>query len=237
MLTVPIGMLMNAMLKYAFHRSRPAWDDPILLIGSFSFPSGHAMTATLLYGFLAAFVVRKVQAWRWQVLAVLAGGLLIGLISLSRLYLGVHYWTDVLAGMAAGVAWLALCLTAVGALRRHRVQRRGAGTTEIVFPAPRPRALFHNQVVFHRFAAPNAAGDLSCLLFGRSRIDKAAQLDFPFERLNIDLEHFQGGITQYCGFYLGRDRRVIDVLAGALFFWRGRAPHEYRDQPDADQDT
>jgi undecaprenyl-diphosphatase len=62
-LTIPVGMLVNGMLKYAFHRSRPVWVDPILMIGSFSFPSGHAMTATLLYGFLAALGVRKVQAW------------------------------------------------------------------------------------------------------------------------------------------------------------------------------
>ena len=123
LLTIPIGMVMNAMLKYAFHRSRPVWDDPILMIGSFSFPSGHAMAATLLYGFLAAYAVRKVRAWQWRVLAVLAAGLLIGLISFSRLYLGVHYLSDVLAGMAAGAAWLALCLIAVGALRRHRDQK------------------------------------------------------------------------------------------------------------------
>jgi len=120
MLTIPGGMLLNWMLKYAFHRSRPAWDDPILVIGSFGFPSGHAMTATLLYGFLAAFGVRKVQAWRWRVLAVLAAGLLVVLIGFSRLYLGVHYLSDVLAGVAAGSAWLALCLIAVGTLRRHR---------------------------------------------------------------------------------------------------------------------
>jgi undecaprenyl-diphosphatase len=120
MLTIPVGMLLNGMLKYAFHRSRPAWDDPILIIGSFGFPSGHAMAATLLYGFLTAFVVRNVQAWRWRVLAVLSAGLLVVLIGFSRLYLGVHYLSDVLAGMAAGSAWLALCLTAVGTLRRHR---------------------------------------------------------------------------------------------------------------------
>ncbi len=120
MLTVPVGMLLNAMLKYAFHRPRPPWDDPILVIESFSFPSGHAMAAILLYGFLAAFGVRKAQAWRWRVLAVFAAGLLIVLIGFSRLYLGVHYLSDVLAGMAAGSAWLALCLTAVETLRRHR---------------------------------------------------------------------------------------------------------------------
>jgi len=120
MLTIPVGMLVNGMLKHAFHRSRPAWDNPILMIASFSFPSAHTMAATLLYGLLAAFVVRKVQAWRWRVLTVLAAGLLVVLIGFSRLYLGVHYLSDVLAGMAAGSAWLALCLTAVGSLRRHR---------------------------------------------------------------------------------------------------------------------
>ena len=120
MLTVPVGMLMNGMLKYAFHRSRPVWDDPILMIGSFSFPSGHAMAATLLYGFLAAFGARKVKAWRWRVLAVLAAGMLVVLIGFSRLYLGVHYLSDVLAGIAAGSAWLVLCLAVVGALRRQR---------------------------------------------------------------------------------------------------------------------
>jgi membrane-associated phospholipid phosphatase len=119
-LTVPVGMLLNVMLKIAFHRSRPTWDDPILMLETFSFPSGHAMGATLLYGFLAAFGVRNVRAWRWRVLAVLAAGMLIVLIGFSRIYLGVHYLSDVLAGMAAGSAWLALCLTVVGTLRRHR---------------------------------------------------------------------------------------------------------------------
>jgi undecaprenyl-diphosphatase len=54
------------------------------------------------------------------VLVVLAAGLLVVLIGFSRLYLGVHYLSDVLAGMAAGSAWLALCWTVVGTLRRHR---------------------------------------------------------------------------------------------------------------------
>jgi undecaprenyl-diphosphatase len=119
-LTVPVGMLLTVMLKFAFHRSRPTWDDPIVMIESFGFPSGHAMAATLLYGFLAAIGVRQVQAWRWRVLAVLTAGMVVVLVGFSRLYLGVHYLSDVLAGMAAGSAWLALCLTVVGTLRRHR---------------------------------------------------------------------------------------------------------------------
>jgi membrane-associated phospholipid phosphatase len=120
MLIIPGGMLLNVMLKHAFHRSRPAWDNPIQIIASFSFPSGHAMTATLFFGLLAVFAIRTTAAWRWRVLAVLAAGLLVVLIGFSRLYLGVHYLSDVLAGVAEGFAWLALCLTAVGALRRHR---------------------------------------------------------------------------------------------------------------------
>ena len=125
-LTVPVGMLLTVMLKFAFHRSRPTWDDPILMIESFGFPSGHAMAATLLYGFLAAFGVRQVQAWRWRVLVVLTAGMVVVLVGFSRLYLGVHYLSDVLAGMAAGSAWLVLCLTVVGTLRRHReIHRRG----------------------------------------------------------------------------------------------------------------
>ena len=119
-LTIPGGMLLNVLLKYAFHRSRPSWAVPILIIESFGFPSGHAMAATLLYGFLAAIGVRKAQAWRWRVLVVLSSGLLVLLIGFSRLYLGVHYLSDVLAGMAAGSAWLALCWIAVGTLQRHR---------------------------------------------------------------------------------------------------------------------
>lgn len=123
-LTVPVGMLLNVMLKFAFHRSRPTWDDPILMIETFSFPSGHAMAATLLYGFLATFGVRNVQAWQWWVLAVLAACMLIVLIGFSRIYLGVHFLSDVLGGMAAGSAWLALCLTVVGTLQRHRTTLR-----------------------------------------------------------------------------------------------------------------
>jgi undecaprenyl-diphosphatase len=120
-LIVPGGMLLNAMLKHAFHRPRPNWDNPILMLAGFSFPSGHAMTATLFFGLMAAFAARTGAAWRRRVLAVLASSLLIVLVCFSRLYLGVHYLSDVLAGVAEGFAWLALCLTAVGAFRRHRI--------------------------------------------------------------------------------------------------------------------
>ena len=116
-LTVPGGMLLNVLLQSAFHRTRPQLSNPILTVTSYSFPSGHAMAATVFYGFLAALALSRFSAWRWRVLAVLVAGFVILLVAFSRLYLGVHYLSDVLAAMAEGVAWLALCLAAVEAFR------------------------------------------------------------------------------------------------------------------------
>src|SRR5450759_722851 len=100
-----------------------------------------------------------------------------------------------------------------------------------------PLALLYNQTVFHRSDTLDAAGNLSRLGDTPGRIDKTAQLNFPFERLDIDLEHFQGRFVHDCGFYLRRDRRVIDILAGTLARRRGCAPQECDDQRDADQET
>ncbi len=61
------GALLNRLLKYAFHRPRPHFDDPILRLTSYSFPSGHAMMATVLYGVVAAYLVAKTRDWRWRV--------------------------------------------------------------------------------------------------------------------------------------------------------------------------
>lgn len=119
-LAVPGGMLLNVLLKLAFHRTRPAFDNPILTLRTYSFPSGHTMAATVLYGVLAALVVSKIQTWRWRVLAILVACFMILLVGFSRIYLGAHYLSDVLGAMAEGLAWLALCLTAVETVRRCR---------------------------------------------------------------------------------------------------------------------
>lgn len=118
---LPGGMLVNVLLKYAFHRARPVFDNPILTLTTYSFPSGHAMAAMLLYGSLTVFAVWKFKVWRWRVFAVLAAAMLIILIDFSRIYLGVHYLSDVLAGSVAGLAWLTLCITAVETMRRRRL--------------------------------------------------------------------------------------------------------------------
>ena len=119
-LTVPVGMLLNVLLKNIFQRVRPVFDVPLLSLNTYSFPSGHAAAATLFYGVLAAWLISRVTAWRWRALIALAAALLVALVGLSRIYLGVHYLSDVLAAMAASSCWLAFSLTAVETSRRRR---------------------------------------------------------------------------------------------------------------------
>jgi len=114
------GILLNKLLKYIFHRPRPHFDDPILALTSYSFPSGHTMAATVLYGVLAALLVTRVKRRSLRLVIVLSAGLLIGLVGFSRMYLGAHYLSDVLGAIAEGLAWLSLCLTVVYSIWRQR---------------------------------------------------------------------------------------------------------------------
>ena len=107
------GMLLNALYKHAFERARPTWDNPLLTLTSYSFPSGHTAGATLFYGVLAAYLMTRSRDRRARTLYVAGAGLMIALVGFSRMYLGVHYLTDVLAAACAAGAWLALCLLGV----------------------------------------------------------------------------------------------------------------------------
>ena len=117
------GMLLNKLLKYAFLRPRPRFDDPILTLTSYSFPSGHTMAATVLYGVVAAYFLSRARDWRHRALIISVAGFLIALVGFSRIYLGAHYLSDVLAAMAEGLAWLSLCLTVAYSLRRQNQNR------------------------------------------------------------------------------------------------------------------
>ncbi len=125
-LVLPGGALLDILLKAAFHRARPDFADTVGLFQGYSFPSGHAMGATLLYGLLAAFAVQSLRSWRWRARAVTGAIVVVLLVAFSRLYLGAHYLSDVLGGIAAGTAWLALCLIAVGTFRHYRDRRARA---------------------------------------------------------------------------------------------------------------
>ncbi len=105
-LSVPGCILLNEVLKYLFHRSRPALAHPLVKLESYSFPSGHAVSATVFYGFLAILLCSSVPSKVRRVAIRVAAIALILAVGFSRVYLGVHYPTDVLGGMFEGAAWL-----------------------------------------------------------------------------------------------------------------------------------
>jgi undecaprenyl-diphosphatase len=118
--------LINYALKAAFARARPEGADPVLYGGGWSFPSGHAMNTLVLCGVGAYLVIRlsESRGRLWITIAfLLAWALAIGF---SRLYLGVHYVSDVVAGFFAGVAWIAVCVSGTEVAYRGR-RRSGTG--------------------------------------------------------------------------------------------------------------
>jgi membrane-associated phospholipid phosphatase len=120
------ALILNNALKLAFSKARPELWPRLITETSFSFPSGHALGAMVLYGFLAYLLA---QNWpRLSALIYAAAFTIITLIGLSRLYLGVHWPTDVVAGFGVGFLWLIICITLlklqqtqpVGRLRKWR---------------------------------------------------------------------------------------------------------------------
>lgn len=114
--TVLGGIALNTLLKLAFHRERPTLSGLASALHSYSFPSGHALAATLLYGVFAAYAIAKLRSRAAKTAVAIGAILLVALVAFSRLYLGVHYLSDVLAAAAEGVAWMALCYSAAHTL-------------------------------------------------------------------------------------------------------------------------
>lgn len=103
------GLLMAFALKSVFSRARPDAVFHATVASGYSFPSGHAMMSAIVYLTLAALLARLVPRarLRWYVMGTAAT--ITGLVGLSRVYLGVHWASDVAAGWAAGAAWALLC--------------------------------------------------------------------------------------------------------------------------------
>src|SRR2546422_580345 len=113
------GGLLDAMLKLMIRRPRPPYAARFLPHYTWSFPSGHAMSALIGYGMLAyLLVVLWTHRRSAQITIVLGAAVLIVAIGLSRLYLGVHYFSDVVGGYAAGVLWLSTCISGLEVARR-----------------------------------------------------------------------------------------------------------------------
>lgn len=135
-IAVPGGMLLNTLLKHLFMRARPVFDDPILTLGSYSFPSGHTASATVLYGLMVAYVLSRAPGRAARAATVVAAVLMVALVGVSRLYLGAHFLSDVLAALAEGGAWLALCLGAGAGWHRRRARRPTASNRPSSPPIP-----------------------------------------------------------------------------------------------------
>jgi len=116
--SVPGGMLLNELVKVLVHRHRPFVDGWFVDWSGYSFASGHTIGATLLYGQIALFVFPLIKSRRGRVLLFSAAMFVVAMIGFSRIALGAHYVTDVLAGMFFGMSWLTICLFAARPLRR-----------------------------------------------------------------------------------------------------------------------
>jgi undecaprenyl-diphosphatase len=111
-LVVAGGQALGTLLKNVIVRSRPSATQALIpLPGSYAFPSGHALAAVLLYGVLAFLVARAAHTRVMRVGVVVAAVVIIGLVGLSRVYLGVHWPSDVVAAWILGGAWLAVCIS------------------------------------------------------------------------------------------------------------------------------
>jgi undecaprenyl-diphosphatase len=113
------GIILNNLLKLGFSRPRPdiiAWATTATF---YSFPSGHAMSATVVYSTVAYLAARLQRTYRARLAIMLVATLVIALICVSRLYLGVHYPSDVLAGVIIGLSWAAFCMATLEAIQLY----------------------------------------------------------------------------------------------------------------------
>jgi undecaprenyl-diphosphatase len=129
--------LINSVLKISFNRARPdvfPWRTQH--VGLASFPSGHAMTSIVVYGTLA-FLIARLAPTRWLKRVIWTVAMLVVLVvGLSRLYLGVHYPSDVLAGFVVGGAWAVVCALGMEAVRYFRTRRPEVVVEEKNLDAP-----------------------------------------------------------------------------------------------------
>jgi undecaprenyl-diphosphatase len=105
------GLLLNTVLKVGFDRPRPQFFEWGTHAMTSSFPSGHAMSAAIVYPTVAYLAARLQKTHLARVITMAITAILVALICLSRVYLGVHYPSDVAAGVVVGLAWSAFCMT------------------------------------------------------------------------------------------------------------------------------
>lgn len=120
------GQTLNASLKAFYERERPNPSLRWIEIDSLSFPSGHATSSACIYLTLAVLLARLATTTAQKLYFIGTALFLSFIVGLSRVYLGVHYPTDVMAGWAIGVAWAELCWFAASAIGRRRLAKKSA---------------------------------------------------------------------------------------------------------------
>lgn len=117
-ISVVSGSIISMVLKALFDRPRPDVGGAVEVFTA-SFPSGHAMTSAVVYLTIGVLLAQRASTWPARLLYLLGAVILLAAVGLSRLYLGVHFPTDILAGWALGAAWSVICLAVAHALRRR----------------------------------------------------------------------------------------------------------------------
>ncbi|HEY4756346.1 MAG TPA: phosphatase PAP2 family protein [Ignavibacteriaceae bacterium] len=117
------GAILSFGLKELFARERPPLIYHLLTVKSLSFPSGHAMMSSVVYLTQGALLAKVQSNKNLRVYILLVAIILVFLIGISRIYFGVHYPTDVLAGWSVGLAWASFCWLAVKYLQKRKVQK------------------------------------------------------------------------------------------------------------------
>ncbi|HET6723141.1 MAG TPA: phosphatase PAP2 family protein, partial [Chitinophagaceae bacterium] len=117
------SLLLMFVLKFYFQRERP--DLPVIGdVSGYSFPSGHALISVVFYGMFIHMIWHEVKLKWLRVTSIIVLALLILLIAFSRVYLRVHYASDVIAGIAVGFIWLVLSLNIIHRIEKRFVARR-----------------------------------------------------------------------------------------------------------------
>jgi len=123
LLTLAGGWILDEILKAAFHRARPEGLRMVVVSG-WSFPSGHSMVSFAFYGLLGYLLWANLRGKKRRIAGAIGAVVVAVLIGISRIYLGVHYPSDVVAGFAAGGFWATACILGLETLRYYRRSHR-----------------------------------------------------------------------------------------------------------------
>jgi undecaprenyl-diphosphatase len=121
------GLVASTLLKAAFDRPRPTIVPHLSMAYTSSFPSGHSMLAATVYLTLGALLGRFVEPLRLKAYFLIVALILTTVVGVSRVYMGVHYPTDVLAGWAAGLGWALMCWLVARSLQHRGAVESGVG--------------------------------------------------------------------------------------------------------------